>query len=120
VSEDDDDDDDITWPQWFCSLKGHEFFTEVPEDFIQDDFNLTGLASQIPYFDYALDVILDIESPHGAAHPPPSHPPPRRDFERGAAGADRLRRGDPLRPHPRALHHHNPRPLADGTPPPPL
>jgi casein kinase II subunit beta len=33
--------------QWFCSLQGNEYFTEVAEEFIQDDFNLTGLGSQV-------------------------------------------------------------------------
>lgn len=27
---------------WFCSLPGHEYFCEVAEEFIEDDFNLTG------------------------------------------------------------------------------
>jgi hypothetical protein len=27
--------------------QGNEFFTEVAEDFVQDDFNLTGLGSQV-------------------------------------------------------------------------
>jgi hypothetical protein len=44
--------------QWFCSLQGNEFFTEVSEDFVQDQFNLTGLGSLVPYYDYALDIIL--------------------------------------------------------------
>ena len=48
---------------WFCSLKGNEFFSEVEEDFIQDDFNLTGLSAQVPHYEFALDTILDVESP---------------------------------------------------------
>ena len=57
------DADDVSWIQWFCSLQGNEYFTEVAEDFVQDDFNLTGLGNQVPYYDYALDIILDIETP---------------------------------------------------------
>ena len=48
---------------WFCSLKGNEFFAEVEEDFIQDDFNLTGLSAQVPHYEFALDTVLDVESP---------------------------------------------------------
>ena len=36
-----------TWISWFCSLKGHEFFCEVDEDYIQDDFNLFGLSNMV-------------------------------------------------------------------------
>jgi len=56
------DDAEFGWVNYFLTLKGNEFFCEVEEDYIQDNFNLTGLVSQIPYYDFALDLICDIEN----------------------------------------------------------
>lgn len=50
-----------TWISSFCSLRGNEYFVEIPEDFIEDEFNLTGLQSLVPHYREALDMILDIE-----------------------------------------------------------
>ena len=61
------DAEETTWISWFCSLKGNEFFVEVDEDFIQDDFNLTSLSSQAS---------APRSSP--AQSPPDASAPPRR------------------------------------------
>jgi casein kinase II subunit beta len=52
-------DDDVTWIEWFCRLKGNEFFVEVDEEYIHDDFNLTGISQVVPYYDDALSIVLD-------------------------------------------------------------
>ncbi|KDQ64579.1 hypothetical protein JAAARDRAFT_231472 [Jaapia argillacea MUCL 33604] len=51
----------LTWISWFCSLPGHEYFCEVQEDFIEDDFNLTGLNSLVPFWKEAMEMVLDVE-----------------------------------------------------------
>ncbi|KAK9388400.1 casein kinase II regulatory subunit-domain-containing protein [Lipomyces mesembrius] len=50
-----------TWISSFCSIRGHEYFAEVTEEFIEDDFNLTGLSSLVPFYKEALDMILDYD-----------------------------------------------------------
>lgn len=49
-SQDDDydsNDDQEPWVQWFCSFRGHEFFCEIDEDYMRDNFNLTGLSAVV-------------------------------------------------------------------------
>jgi casein kinase II subunit beta len=49
-----------SWIASFCSLLGHEYFAEVSEEFIEDDFNLTGLQGQVPMYKEALEVGLTL------------------------------------------------------------
>jgi hypothetical protein len=57
----------LKWISWFCSLPGHEYFCEVSEDFIEDDFNLTGLNMMVPFWKEAMEMVLDVEP--GTASP---------------------------------------------------
>ncbi|ORX62807.1 casein kinase II beta subunit [Hesseltinella vesiculosa] len=73
-----------TWVSWFCSLAGNEYYIEVPEEFMDDDFNLTGLSSQVPYYEEALELILDIdtelyEEQDNDDNPPAKSPSPDLD-----------------------------------------
>lgn len=36
-----------SWISWFTGLKGNEFFCDVDEDYVEDDFNLAGLSTQV-------------------------------------------------------------------------
>ncbi|GAA5836219.1 hypothetical protein JCM5353_001941 [Sporobolomyces roseus] len=60
--------DTLTWINWFCSLPGHEYFCDVAEDFIEDDFNLTGLAGLVPFYKEAMEMVLDVEPEEDEAH----------------------------------------------------
>lgn len=55
------EDDFVPWIQQFCELFGHDYFVPITQDFIEDDFNLTGLALQVPFYREALYTILDYQ-----------------------------------------------------------
>lgn len=55
------EEDYVPWIQQFCSLFGHDYFVPVSHEFIEDDFNLTGLSSQVPYYKEALYTLLDYQ-----------------------------------------------------------
>ncbi|KAK6462629.1 casein kinase II, regulatory subunit [Scheffersomyces coipomensis] len=57
----DPEDDYIPWIQQFCESFGHDYFVPIAQEFIEDDFNLTGLSSQVPYYREALYTILDYQ-----------------------------------------------------------
>ena len=59
-----------SWISSFCALLGHEYFAEVSEEFIEDDFNLTGLQTQVAMYKEALEV-----RPPCPFFSPPSWPP---------------------------------------------
>ena len=59
------DEDSGNYEEWipsFCARFGHEYFCEVPTEFIEDDFNLTSLSQEVPHYRKALDLILDLEA----------------------------------------------------------
>lgn len=57
----DPEDDYVPWIQQFCEAFGHDYFVPVAQEFIEDDFNLTGLSLQVPYYREALYTILDYQ-----------------------------------------------------------
>lgn len=61
LGSDESDAESMPWIAWFCSLAGHHYFVEVAEEFVEDDFNLTGLNSIVPFYKEALEMILDLE-----------------------------------------------------------
>lgn len=63
LSDSGESDEDASWVAWFCSLRGHDLFTEVDDAFIEDEFNLHGLLSLVPNYEYAK-----------GARPPTPHP----------------------------------------------
>ena len=44
----------------FISSRGNEYFCEIDEDYLTDRFNLTGLNTEVAYYQYALDLVTDV------------------------------------------------------------
>ncbi|PVU98738.1 hypothetical protein BB559_001334 [Furculomyces boomerangus] len=47
------------WIRWFLNAKGNEYFCEIDEEYILDRFNLTGLQSQVPFYQQAIELMTD-------------------------------------------------------------
>ncbi len=54
----DPDNGGLAWQ--FISSRGNEYFCEIDEDYLTDRFNLTGLNTEVQYYQYALDLITDV------------------------------------------------------------
>ena len=47
-------------PIQFVSSRGNEYYCEIDEDYLTDRFNLTGLNTEVQYYQYALDLVTDV------------------------------------------------------------
>lgn len=47
-------------PSQFTSSRGNEYFCDIDEDYLTDRFNLTGLNTEVQYYQYALDLVTDV------------------------------------------------------------
>lgn len=61
MSTDSSEESDMTWIEQFCRKPGNQYFCEVEDAYIEDNFNLFGLKSLVPNFNIALSLILDYE-----------------------------------------------------------
>lgn len=57
----DQEEDYVPWIQQYCDAFAHDYFVPVPHEFIEDDFNLTGLSLQVHFYREALYTILDYQ-----------------------------------------------------------
>jgi len=58
-SSEDDESEEPSWIRSFCGDFGHEFFVEVDEAWIRDEFNLYGLDNKVENYRDAIDIILN-------------------------------------------------------------
>lgn len=50
----------LTTRNQFISSRGNEYFCEIDEEYLMDRFNLTGLNTEVQYYQYALDLVTDV------------------------------------------------------------
>jgi casein kinase II subunit beta len=44
----------------FLAGRGNEYFCDIDEDYLTDRFNLTGLNTEVQYYQYALELVTDV------------------------------------------------------------
>ena len=117
-----------SWIGWFLSQKENDYLCIVDDEYIQDDFNLTGLNKMVPYYEHALDIVLDVDLQVGkrtTAHYLVmtiirlrntyfSLYHCLRHAHRGKSKFGRAGSGDALRTDTRPLYTHNKRNAANG------
>ncbi|KAJ1502255.1 casein kinase 2 regulatory subunit [Coelomomyces lativittatus] len=52
---------EFNWIQWFLSKPENKYLLPVPEDFIEDEFNLSGLNNMVNHCREAIKMILDYD-----------------------------------------------------------
>jgi len=48
------------WRDWFLAGRGNEYFCDIDEEYLTDRFNLTGLNTEVQYYQYALELVTDV------------------------------------------------------------
>ncbi|KAH3745327.1 casein kinase II subunit beta [Pelomyxa schiedti] len=53
--------EEADWTETFLSDPANDMMCAVDTEYIEDDFNLTGLEDLVPNFEYAVEIILNVE-----------------------------------------------------------
>ncbi|KAJ6252101.1 casein kinase ii subunit beta [Anaeramoeba flamelloides] len=56
------DENTESYSQYFCSLKGNEFFCHIDHSFLIDNFNFHGMPDCFKYYEKAVEIIRDQEN----------------------------------------------------------
>ncbi|KAJ6237173.1 casein kinase ii subunit beta [Anaeramoeba flamelloides] len=63
-SDSDSSQDEYDWVENFCDMHGNEFFCLIDEEYVNSNFNLTGLRQQVRHYKPALKLIRNSETPN--------------------------------------------------------